>query len=82
MKLQRTKEKRDGKAVYLMNGYEISFKEMSPRDYSNWNIERRWYEDNEVKPNVWGFKTLQQLKRVLENQIRDKRLKIYEGGEG
>ena len=66
MILDRTKEKRDGKSVYLMDGYEISFKEMSPRDYSNWNIERRFYVDNELKPNVWGFRTLKQLKRFID----------------
>jgi hypothetical protein len=89
MKLQRTKEKRDGKSVYLMGGYEISFEKMSPGYYSNWNIERRWYIDNDVKPKVWGFKTLDQLKRFLDEHLRDadlerlkKNLKIYnEGGE-
>lgn len=89
MKLQRTKEKRDGKSVYLMDGYEISFEKMSPGYYSNWNIERRWYIDNDIKPKVWGFQTLEWLKSFLERHVRDadlerlkKNLKIYnEGGE-
>lgn len=89
MKLQRTKEKRDGKSVYLMDGYEISFEKMSPGYYSNWNIERRWYLDNDLKPNIWGFQTLEWLKSFLEKHLRDadlerlkKNVKIYnEGGE-
>ena len=63
-----------------MDGYEISFEKMSPGYYSNWNIERRWYIDNDAKPNVWGFKTLDQLKRFLDERHywkKPKNLKIY-----
>ena len=89
MRLKRTKEKKDGRTVYMMDGYEISFNEMSPRDYSNWNIERRWYHDNDLKPNVWGFTTLEWLKSFLEKHLRDtdlerlkRNVKLYnEGGE-
>ena len=66
MRLERTKEKKDGRTVYVMDGYKIAFKQMTPGDYSNWNIERHWYDDHNLKRNTWGFKTLKKLKFYLD----------------
>ena len=71
MRLERTREKRDGKTVYIMDGYEVAFVKMTPGWYSNWNIERRWYDDHNLKESTlrrgtWGFKTLKELKSYLD----------------
>ena len=68
MRLERTKEKKDGRTVYVMDGYKISFEKMTPGDYSNWNIEQQWYVDHEIKERSkhWGFKTLEKLKSFID----------------